>query len=78
MDPLRTHHKDVVFANGGLRPPPNPAAFFLSRAGLPSRTPHHEQDLRHTQSCLKACQTHHKGILFAKGVRGIVLYYIML
>ena len=52
MNPLRTRHNDAVFANGGgLRPPPNPPAVFLSRAGLLSRTSHPEQDLHQTRNC---------------------------
>ena len=78
MDSLRTRHKDVVFATGGAAPPPapsrNPAAFVLKRAGLLSRTSHHEQDLHQTGSCLKACQRHS----VCKRGCVTVLYYIML
>ena len=56
MNPLRTRHSDVVFANGGGCPPPNPPAVFLSRAGLLSRTSHPEQDLHQTRNCFRAFQ----------------------
>ena len=56
MNPLRTRHNDLVFANGGGCAPPNPPAVFLSRAGLLSRTSHPEQDLHQTRNCFRAFQ----------------------
>ena len=46
----------LQMGSGGGCAPPNPRAFFLSRAGLFSRTSHHEQDLHQTQKWFRAFQ----------------------
>ena len=56
----------LQMAGGGLRPP-NPLAFFLRRAGLLSKTSHHQHDLLPEHHCSRAFQTHHAGSQFAKG-----------
>ena len=48
----------------GLRPP-QPPSFFLRRAGLLSRTSHHQQDWLHAHNCYRAFQSHHAGSPFA-------------
>ena len=50
---------------GGGALPPNPPAFFLRRAGLLSRTSHHQQDWLHAHNCYGAFQSHHAGSPFA-------------
>ena len=76
MNPVRTRHNDVVFANGGGAPQP-PRCLFKP-AGLLSRTSHHEQDLHQTRNCFRAFKTHHKGSLFAERGCVIVSHYAML
>ena len=44
---------------------PQPTAFFLRRAGLLSRTSHHQQDWLHVHNCYRAFQSHHAGSPFA-------------
>ena len=57
-------------------PPPNPPAVFLSRAGLLSRTSHHEQDLHQTRNCLELSKLIIKAVCLQKG--GASLFHIIL
>ena len=85
MDPHRTRHKDVVFANGGggggLRPPPTPLPPRLSFQAVQACVQeHHTMNKTCTKhkTVLELFTAHLTGILFAKAGCVIVLWYIML
>ena len=77
VDPLRTRHKDVVFASGGGGgllgcASPNPPAFFSSRA---EHRTMNKTCIKH-KTVLELFKAHHKGVLFAK--EGASLFYCIL
>ena len=81
MNPLRTRHNDVVFANwggGGLRPPPTPPlSFYAVQACFQEHRTLNKTCIKH-ETVLEPVKTHHKGSLFAEGGCVIVSHNTML